>query len=442
MSKRVHFWLLLAALLLPASITQAKSPGDTPRDPLFIEASLDNNKPWVGQEIQLTYTLFFRDIAPRIEDRTKPEHTGLWVQEISPENYINSTPATVNGTMLRKAVVKQLRLVALQSGRLSVANYRLGCYLPKNRQFSLDSRNDIETILTAPAAVIDARPLPKPAPEGFSGAVGSLSVSVSPENSRIHEGEPLTISITVSGKGNLNALPPVAVNLPEGLRKDASGNPSLPKEMAGGQEQYVTIPVTLMPETTGTFRFTPVRLTIFDPWKSRYETIESKEISVTVIPGKSPAKGPGIYTPPAKPSRQLQPPSSLFMMVMAAAVVILILVLHNLGEKKKKRNPVHSVNQETKSVPAIPERQSAESLRCQLYDALRKIGLQNPVGLTSRELRKKLGELKVKEKTTASLLDLLARIDYAIYAPGKTSADKLDALNKSAEQIISDLSRR
>lgn len=430
-------------LSLPASLAQAKNSGATPMDSLFIEASVDNARPWVGQEIFLTYTLFFRDVAPGIKDKTIPEHPGLWLEEVSPENYISSSPATVNGTMLRKAIVKQIKLVAMQSGKLSITNYRLGCFLPKDRQITLDSKNDIETIVTAPPAVIDARALPKPAPEGFSGAVGSFSVSVSPEKSQVSAGEPLTLFITISGRGNLNALPPVVLNLPPGLRKEESAISSLQQNKAGVKEESVTTRITLTPEKIGNFRFVPVRLTLFDPWKARYETIASKEITVTVVPGKITAQQPGgTYTSPEKPSRSFQFSSSWIMLTMAAVVVSIIFGLFALGKRKSDPNTVRTVEEPVTPTPVQAGRLSAESLRRQLYDALKKSGIRNPGGLASKELRKKLGERKVKEKTADAILELLAKIDQAIYAPGETSPEQLDAMNRSAVQIVVDLSRR
>ncbi|NTW53045.1 MAG: protein BatD [Chlorobiaceae bacterium] len=440
MFKRVHYWFVLLLLVLPASTTQAKSSAATPGAPLFIEASLENRTPWVGQEVLLTYTLFFSDVAPRIEDKTKPEHPGLWVQEVSPENYISSTPTTVNGAILRKAVIKQLRLVAMQGGKLSVTNYRLGCFLPKESQLTLDSRNDIETILTAPAAIIDARPLPKPAPEGFSSAVGSFSVSVSPENNQVYIGEPLTLLVTLSGKGNLSTLPPVSLNLPEGLRKEESSLPAAGKNNAEQKEESFSTRITLMPEKIGTFRFTPVRLTVFNPLKGRYETIASKEISVTVNAGKSPAKQQSVASP-EKPSARIQLPASLIMLVMSAAVFALIIGLYLLNRKKKTPDPVQAFEKEALSPPPLSGPYPAETLRDQLYNGMKKVGILNPAGLTSRELRKKLGERKINEKTAGALLELLSIIDHAIYAPGDTSNEKLDTLNRSTSKVLADLSR-
>ena len=444
MFNRVKFWLLLFMLVLPASIMQAKSSGGTLRDSLFIDASIDNRKPWVGQEVVLTYTLFFSDVAPRIEDNAKPEHPGLWVQEVNPENYIKSTPASINGTMLRKAVVKQLKLVPMQSGKLSVTNYRLGCFLPKNRQVTLDSRNDIETIITAPSAVIEAKALPQPAPEGFSGAVGSFSVTVSPEKSRVHTGEPLTLFITVNGKGNLKTLPPVALNLPQGLRKLESAVPTVLQDRAGQPDESVTTRITLSPEETGTFRFIPVRMTFFDPWKGRYETIEAKEIAITVIPGKSPAQEQRSYTTPEKPSGRVHLPFSSIMLSMAATVIALIFGLHARGKSLLQRKPpIQTVNQAApSSPPAHSLLLSAESLRNQLFDALKQLGIPNPTGLTTSELKKKLEDNKVQETTASALLELLAKIDHAIYTPGDASPEKLDALNRSASIVITDLTRQ
>ena len=82
MFTRLLFWLLPLMLMLPASNARAANSGTPSGSKLYIESSLDNANPWVGQQVRLTYTLFFSGTAPQIEDKSQPEHPGIWAREI------------------------------------------------------------------------------------------------------------------------------------------------------------------------------------------------------------------------------------------------------------------------------------------------------------------------------------------------------------------------
>lgn len=455
MFTRLRFWLLPLMLALLASNARAANTGTPSGSKLFIESSLDNARPWVGQEVRLTWTLIFSGTAPQIEDISQPEHPGIWAREITPENYIDSTPVSKNGVLFRKAVIKQLRLVPLQSGKLAVTNYRLRCLVPQSGEASLDSRNDIESILTAPPALLQARALPKPAPADFSGAVGRFALTVSPENSTVHAGEPLTLSITISGKGNLDTPPPLTVMLPEGLRREASATPSAAPS-AKGAASSISTRLTLVAAKEGVFRFVPVKLTAFDPETSRYETIASNRIAINVIAGQAATTS----APPQPPLSAVMPPAAdtdpldavirPIIVSMAVAVLALIFGLHlryierhkRAGVQQKRSEAANPSRPAATSAPATPakaDRKSPRSLRNELYEALKKAGVRNPAGLTSKELAKQLKDQRVKGQTISEITELLSAIDHALYAPGEASPEKLETMNRNAARIIAEL---
>ena len=457
MFRRFHLLLLPLLLLLTVSNAQAANAVSPSGSKLFIEASLDNASPWVGQEVKLTYTLFFSGTAPQIEDKGQPEHPGIWAREIAPENYIDSAPVTKEGVLVRKAVIKQLRLVPLQSGRLSVTNYRLRCLVPQSGQASLDSRNDVESIVTAPTATLQARALPKPAPASFSGAVGHFTLAVSPESSSAHTGEPLTLSVTISGKGNLDTPPPLTVMLPEGMQREVSATPPVMPSEKGGISSIST-KITLTASKEGEFRFVPVKLTAFDPETGRYETIASNLIAINVIAGQAASAQPQL--PTSAPMPHVDEPSGLakaltdaLIVIMSAAVLALIFGLH-LRYMKRFKRPDSSPSPKT-SPTAKPSRAAATpapkassakktpgSIRNELFEAIQKTGVRNPVGLTSKELGELLKEKKVKAQTIEEVTELLSAIDHALYAPGAVPAEKLEAMSRNAARIIAELSKR
>jgi|GEM_PF-788781 len=458
MVKRLRYWLLSLMLLLTASNVQATISGKSSAESLFIETTLDNSLPWVGQEVLLTYTLFFSESAPQIEDKTKPEHPGLWAREIAPENYIDSTPVSKNGRLFRKAVIKRVKLVALQSGKLSVTNYHLRCLVPKNREITLDSRNDIETIVTAPPAILQVKALPIPAPAEFSGAVGRFTLTVSPESSRIHAGEQLTLFITVSGQGNLHTPPPLTIMLPEGLQRETSSAPPpvIPSEK--GSTSSIRTKITLTSLKEGSFRFVPVSLTAFDPVTGRYDTIRSNEIDVRISSKPATTAQQQLPIAPAIPYESdddiPQAVTGSIMAVLAATVLALIFGLHFRYMKRNKQNnasqkspvpgevkPARTADTPVSVTPASIGNKTPESIRNDLYDVMKKTGVRNPSGLTSRELGKILQEKKVKAQTIVALTKLLSGIDQALYAPGKASPENLATMSREAARIMAELSR-
>jgi hypothetical protein len=445
MRKFLSICFLSLSLLCTMATAQAKSPADTaPRDTLFLDASIDNRTPFVGQEVILTYSLYFRNIAPRISDYGKEEHAGLWVQETAPEGYIRSTPATVGGMTLRKAVVKQLRLVPMQPGKLSVTNYRLRCFLPATSAVGLDNHKDVEVMITAPNAEINAKPLPPNAPEGFSGAVGDFTMALSSDRFQVHAGEPLTFSIKISGKGNLKAFPQVALTVPSGFRQQEASVPTVTQASAGHAVEDISTSISLTAEQPGTFRFTPVRMTAFNPLKGRYETISSGDISVRVTPPEKSVsvKAPDSLPAPVADRNSWVPPVTIT--AMSAAVLLLIAVLYALGARNRKRGTVPAVQEPAAPVrPSTPQGiQPVESLRGRLYEALRTAGVQNPGGMTSQQLDTTLKGLKVKPACSESLLELMRLIDQATYTPGQTSGETLEALNRKTDTVLDSFSKR
>ncbi|RXK87698.1 hypothetical protein EST62_06035 [Chlorobaculum sp. 24CR] len=455
MFTRLFFWLLPLLLAIPAPNVRAANSGTPPAGMLFIESTLDNAAPWVGQEVRLTYTLFFSGTAPQIEDKSQPEHPGIWAHELPPENYIDSTPVSKNGELFRKAVVKQLRLVPLQSGKLPVTGYRLRGLVPQQGEASLDSRNDIETIVTAPTATLQARALPKPAPAEFSGAVGHFILTVSPKASTVHAGEPLSLSVTISGKGNLDTPPPLTVLLPDGIQREASATPPGGTASKKASTSSVSITMTLIASKVGAFRFVPVKLTAFDPETGRYETIASNAIAIRVAPAQTATTPPPTQPQPATkipPRGDAESPDAMsrpLIAIMAAAVLALIFGLHLRFLKRYKQSGASQKNPAEPSKPSgAPPAQSAggekspQALRNELYSALKKTGIRNPSGLTSKELGKLLKEKGVKTQPISEITALLSAIDHALYAPGEVSPKKLETMNRNAAEIMASLSKR
>ena len=68
---------------------------------LFIGATINNSLPYIGQEVFLTYTLYFKEVAPKISNETAPLLKGVWTKETVPERFIKSSPTSIQGELFR-----------------------------------------------------------------------------------------------------------------------------------------------------------------------------------------------------------------------------------------------------------------------------------------------------------------------------------------------------
>ena len=125
------------------------------------------------------------------------------------------------------------------------------------------------------AVQLDVRPLPQPAPQGFTGAVGQFELESNLVPAQPKTGEPLTWTLTLKGSGNW----PGAVALPaRAIPSDfRTLQPKQHKEFAEGElfSGGLSEDLVLIPNQPGDYHLDPVRFVYFDPAKGRYQTIEA-----------------------------------------------------------------------------------------------------------------------------------------------------------------------
>ncbi|MDD4735355.1 MAG: BatD family protein, partial [Kiritimatiellae bacterium] len=136
--------------------------------------------------------------------------------------------------------------------------------------------------VTTEPLTLDIQSLPeKGRPAGFSGAVGNFNMDVNIKPKDLEVGEPITVTILLSGSGNMDVLTPPAYQ-DNGLFKayemrriesDTQGANGTGRRIF----EQVVIPksdtITSLPE---------LKLSFFDPAKAQYETIRRGPFPLTV----------------------------------------------------------------------------------------------------------------------------------------------------------------
>ena len=256
-------------------------PGAAPPQPtslvgqdFFAESEVDDESPYIGQ--QITYTLrFYSANAFSRPIYDAPDFAGFWnpgrsseeesIVDVAGRRYSVTEANTILFPTLAGDLEIEPTNVTVRGGLLgsSVTQY-------PTRQINLQ-----------------VSPLPPGEPDSFTGAVGRYSLTSELDLNAVDLGEPVTLTLTVSGEGNMESLP--APEWPEvpGWRafdNDAPYQMSIIDGKVQGSREFTRV---FIPSVSGSHEFPPVEYAYFDPYDARYKTLTSRSFRVEVLPDPS-----------------------------------------------------------------------------------------------------------------------------------------------------------
>ena len=430
------FWLIIAFLCAPA-IAGASGNQDKP----FLVSSISSTSPFVGQEILLTYTLYFKNAAPKISSETNPSLQGLWAKESVPDHFIKSIPTAIQGESFRSAIVKQFRLVPIQSGTFTVSGYNMQCVLPQ-QQVTANGNElpDTRIKITAPAIIISARALPEPVPEGFSGAVGDFSLTLLTDKERLRVGEPLSVKLTLTGKGSLLTLELPIVHLPESFRQNPPEKTTTLNKESEFSSGTITSTILVWPQSEGDFQITAPRLVVFNPATKQFSTLLAKPLALTVT-----GTVQGAMTNEKEPSDTARENKRTFspLLTNTAIIIVLLLFAVALVIARKKSLQKRAAAQPDSAEKVRPDSgNSAGKMKQQLFTVLEETGIKSPGGLTRRELKQALLEIAITDETRKEIPTVLDALDMIIYCPaGKKEAEIPESVPARVNVLLNELKK-
>ena len=256
----------------------------------FLEAGVDRDAPYLGE--QVTYhrryyraregvglpSLFLRSYQP-------PSFGGFWHLDLSDEGRYEVDAAGRRYEVFEERTVLFPSLVGSVTIEPAVMSISEGLGRPSR-------------VLTSGEININVRPLPAGAPPGFGGAVGDYSIQATVEAARLSGGDPARLTVTISGSGNIDALPAPDAPSSGDWRTFADGSDSSFQVLRGILRGSKSFEYTMLPNVDGALEIPPISFVFFDPGSESYVTVSTDPIAVEVEPGSIPrASAAGIQDP-------------------------------------------------------------------------------------------------------------------------------------------------
>lgn len=187
---------LLIIFLVSMSITSAQT---TQLGFIDVFADVETNTIYVGQPVVFTARIFVNSEIENI-DFLPPPFSGFGQSDLPPT--AETTREFVSGIDFTRTTIQYI-LYPLRAGTLTIEPYQVRV---RETPFAPS------TTLTSNPITIEVVPLTDGAPEGFKNAVGQFDVQASINTGVLQFGEPLSLSLTVSGLGNIEQI--LAPDLP------------------------------------------------------------------------------------------------------------------------------------------------------------------------------------------------------------------------------------
>lgn len=451
-------------------------------DNLFVKAIASRTNVYEQEAIVLTYKLYFRVDLTNIQPIEFPDFNGFLVQEIELQPDRRPQVENYNGLNYSTYEIRKVLLFPQHAGIHKIDAMKTNVIVRLQNQHQqrsffdsfFDTYQEVEKRLETPALNITVKALPVPKPSNFSGVVGSLSMTSDITTQEVNTNEPITITLKVSGSGNMKMLKNPEMNFPTDFE---TYEPKVSNQYTSGTKGLSgtkTIEYLAIPRHDGTFTIPATTMSYYDIASDGYKTVSTPSYTITVNKGNATEQTPVVVgnfnksekvtitatdirfikTRPLKIEVQnrLIAGTPLYWMMFAiplvAAVVLALFFRKQIREsadialmRNKKANKV------ARRRLAIANKYAAAGDKIHFFDEILKAlwgYLSDKLGIPVAELNKdnitaSLESYNISSDVIERFVSILNECEYQRYAPSPDTQAVMDKIYGTALSLISEL---
>ena len=277
-------------------------PVEIPKDPndpnyiaqqnVHLVAEISKSSPYVGEGIYVEYRLYVsQNISVRDFSYTdSPQYNGFWNQDIKIRG-LTTQNGTYNGEQYRYVVLQKALLIPTKSGKLTIDPIKMDIVIgvPTGRGdfFGNPIVKNVTKSFASAKKFIRSKEVPiEGKPKSFNGAVGDFNFMVSSSKNILKSNETATVSVKVTGNGNLKLFELPEIKTPSELEVFTPEQKEKITINSRGIKGSVTKNYTVVPQFKGKYKIPSTEFSYFDLKEKKYVRLISEDIFVDVLEGK------------------------------------------------------------------------------------------------------------------------------------------------------------
>ncbi len=443
----------------------------------FLHLELSKSEVTAGQMVILTVYLYTTWNVANIRLIREPGTEGFWAEAIDTggSHRHNQTQVTVAGTTYDRVELRKLALFPIKTGEITIApaiaqiEVRRGGLFSKRKKVKRSSQ----------PLTLDVLPLPeKDRPDGFNTAnVGRYSYRATLDRTDARVGEPVTLTMTARGSGNIRNLVLPQLKDVSGFKVYAPETEVNVNARANNVTGSRSSRILMIPKESGVFVIPGLSWSYFDPEAKEYRTLKGSAGKITVKPGENstggsitsvesdPGTGDGAFDRLNRKLRSittradlhgdsdgitLNRPWFLFLVVLAPFAWIMIAVVsrtrrkmaqNKLKGRSRKADAMARValTQLSKGTDSMPSEEFFAEIQRILVDFLENRLETAVAGDTMSELDARLIDRGFNEEQAARIVSEIEGCEFARFARGASASDERRKALERVEDLVSEL---
>jgi hypothetical protein len=466
----------------PIEITVAKAaqgqaqpmpsrPGARPPDAnvpidgnLFLSVVPGRRTVFVGEPVLLEVSLYVR---LRVTDggwAEMPTFDGFWAEKVYDATRFDFQRRTLAGKAYDVSRLKAVALFPLSPGEITLKPMAFNVAVTQTSRDFFDVFGTTQTVrVESKPVTIKVLPLPeKGKPGEFTGGVGRFTLSGALDRAATTNSEPINLTLTISGSGNVRMVGKPVIPAVPGLR---ILDPEIKEDVRAGPDGVQgtrTFRYPIIPQTDGKFVIPPIRIAYFDPRAKSYKTLTSGtyECSASGSIQSAPvveatglkvlgtdinyikADAAGLVVTPIDPPGW---PNLLYAVSLGLVAGAFWYrghsqrLLSDRGYARKMRSS-RLVRARLRQAEAFLKKQDERSFHAALTQAVMgylgdRFNIETQA-MTKEQLQAELERLEVGPGTVASVIEIIEQCEIARFSPGVRAMDDPQQLFQKARDVM------
>ena len=456
---------------------------------LFLRVIPSKKSVYLGEQVVLTYKLYTKVPVSSLSVENVPSYAGFWTKDVTDNNggSLRQSSEYVNGIEYTVAEIQKMVIVPQRAGNHTIDPMTIECIAQvrteSNRQRSMDpfeaffndpffNRNivNVKKELSSQSIVIEVKKLPENGkPASFAGAVGNYTFKSDIDKTELSTNEAVTITLTVSGTGNVELLQmPEPVFPPDFEVYDPKVSVSV-NTTANGLSGTKKAEYLVIPRRAGSFTIPAMEFSYFNPSNESYQTLTSESYEITVQKGKGSDQEGTIYASSQEDIKylgsdirhimtgdaRLKPmhtaffgSAAYFVALLALLVLFVILLFVLKKHEQMAKDTVANRNRKADKVARGRLKNAYQHLKAkdqekfyvEMSQALwgyiaDKLGIERSK-LSMDTVSETMKNKNVPDELTQQFVDTLSNCEFARFAPG-SAEEKMDELYQRGIDVIS-----
>ena len=244
----------------------------------FAKISVSKSNVMKGEGLLASYKIYARNFNFGLDKYDFPTQKNFWTENIEIPTEIKPSQEVIEGVQYQVYTMKKELLFPQKSGELVLNPFELTARI-QTSPFSNPLSKSIKS--NSPRIVVNK--LPANPPASFVNQVGNYSMEVKLTNDSVKVNEPIELSVTLSGKGNLKQLTEIPLYFDEQLEVyDPEVEVKLSVSEAGVKGSK-TFNYLIIPRNPGIYELPSIAFSYFDLSTNSYQTINWKSRTVKVV---------------------------------------------------------------------------------------------------------------------------------------------------------------